>query len=271
MRLVAFVNRQGGEERRNEMAGAGELIDFDPTDPTIVKVHYDLSAWTFDQRAELSEALAESETPHSWDGEELVVPEVVEGAVDAIFEELERDLGPFPVALEEGAPATEFGLDEWTTADRELLTASLVDAEVPHRWEGTTIVVAEDAEETVDDLLDSIEHGELLSADDESSNEPPDGVLSTIFLAADKLAKDPFDAKSRTALIDVSRHTDPKHPPYAFAPRTWAQTVRRVDALVRRFDDEAAGRDRDEVDTAEESSDVVGMAQELRASLRDFV
>ena len=149
---MAFVNRQGGEERREETAGAGELVDFDPTDESIVKVHYDLSAWSFDQRAELSEALAESATPHAWDGEELVVPEVVEEAVDAIFDRLEGEIGPFPIVLEHGEPATEFGLDEWTESDRQLLAEALIESEVPHRWEGTTVVVAEDAEDAVDDL-----------------------------------------------------------------------------------------------------------------------
>jgi hypothetical protein len=43
-----------------------------------------------------------------------------------------------------------------------VLTDALVDAEIPHRWEGTTVIVAEDAEHAVDDLLDAIEAGELL-------------------------------------------------------------------------------------------------------------
>ena len=40
--------------------------------------------------------------------------------------------------------STEFGLDEWSADDRALLTESLIDAEIPHRWEDTTVVVAAD-------------------------------------------------------------------------------------------------------------------------------
>ena len=35
--------------------------------------------------------------------------------------------------------------------------------EIPHRWQGTTIFVARDAESEVDELLDAIESGELIS------------------------------------------------------------------------------------------------------------
>lgn len=267
MRPVAFVNRQGGEERRDEWGVSGEPFEFDPTDPDVVKVHYDLSTWNFDQRAELAEVLAESGLPHVWDGEELVVPEVVEAEADAVLERLERELGPFPIVLEEGEPATEFGLDEWSEVDRRVLTESLVDSEIPHRWEGTTVVVAADAEDAVDDLLDAIEAGELLSADEQGA-EPPDGALSTIFLAADRLAKDPLDARARTTLLELRGQIDARHPPYAFAPRTWARTVDGVGAIVARIEADAVGPGAPDTD---ESSDVIGLAQDLRALIRPYV
>lgn len=271
---MAFVNKQGGAEKHEDVAGAGELIDFDPNDPTIVKVHYDLSAWTFDQRAELAEALAEADVPHAWDGEELVVPEAVEEAADALFDQLESELGPFPIVLEDDAESTEFGLDEWTDADRDVLSEALVESEIPHRWEGTTVLVARDAEDAVDDILDAIEAGELMSAEGtDAGSEPPEGALSEIFLTANKLAKDPFDAKARRTLIELNGKIDAKHPPYAFAPRPWAQTVEQVQAIVDRVMDDADG-DRVEEDRdaeLEESSDVIGLAQTLRTHLRPYV
>jgi hypothetical protein len=261
---VAIVSKGGGAEQQNETAGSGELIDFDPNDDTIVKVHYDVSAWTFEQQAELAEAMAEALVPHAWVGIELVVPEFAEADVDAIFERLEQELGPFPVGLAEEEPSTEFGLDEWSEADRKVLTEALVASEIPHRWEGTTVVVAEDAEHSVDDLLDAIESGELLTADDTGANEPPEGALASIFLAADRLAKDPLDAKSRTTLIDLAEVIDKKHPPYAFAPRTWAGAVAGVNRIVERIGADAVG-------PGVEESDVIELAQELRTLLRPYV
>ncbi|WP_041298038.1 hypothetical protein [Ilumatobacter coccineus] len=270
---MAFVNKQGGAEKHETQAGAGLDIDFDPSDPATVKVHYDLSAWTFDQRAELSEALADADLPHAWDGEELLVPESVEDATDAMFDKLEAEIGPFPIGLDDDAESTEFNLDEWTDADRKVLTESLVESEIPHRWTGATVIVAQDAEDAVDDLLDAIESGELMSADPSSEASAPDGVLSDVFLAANKLAKDPFDAKSRTLLIDLNEQIDPKHPPYAFAPRTWSQVVDGVGKIVDRIMADASGDrvDDDGSDRLDESSDVIGLAQSLRELVRPFV
>ncbi|MGI9646273.1 MAG: hypothetical protein ACR2O6_13285 [Ilumatobacteraceae bacterium] len=265
---MAFVNKQGGEERRNELAGAGEMVDFDPHDESVVKVHYDLAAWTFDQRAELAEALAEALIPHAWDGEELLVPESVEGAVDELFDVLERELGPFPILLEEGAPSTEFGLDEWPAADRTLLTEALVDSEIPHRWEGTTVVVAADAEESVDELLDAIESGDMLSADTAPGHDPPEGVLSTVFLAASSLVKDPYDAGARSTLVELGPLLDPKRPPFAFAPRTWSLTVDGVDEIAEQVTAEAKGADAAGGDSA---AAVSASAERLKTLLRPFV
>ena len=200
---MAFVNKQSGDEAQQERAASGEPFDFDPNDPDVVKVHYDVSGWNLDQRAELSEALAEAELPHVWEGDEVIVPEVVEADVDVLFDQLDTILGPFAIVLDDDAESTEFGLDEWSDADRTVLTEALIASEVPHRWDGTTVVVAADAEHAVDDLLDAIEAGELLGDAGGAEAAPPEGALSTMFLAADRLAKDPMDSGARTDLIEL--------------------------------------------------------------------
>lgn len=262
---MAFVNRQGGAEKQEDVAGAGQLIDFDPTDPSVVKVHYDLSAWTFDHRAELAEALASADIPHAWDGDELLVPDAVEDATDAMFERLEEELGPFPIGLADDEESTEFGLDEWSDGDRKVLSEALVESEVPHRWEGTTLLVARDAEDAVDELLDAIEAGELMSAD-ESTSYARDGVLSDVFLNANKLAKDPNDAKSRAALLDLDAEVDASAPPYAFSPRTWEATVAGVSAVVERIRADAVADG-----SGDDDDDVRERARSLAALVRPYV
>ncbi len=269
------MNKQGGEQAQ-DTAASGQPIDFDPNDDTIVKVHYDLAAWSFDHRAELAEALADGGVPHYWDGDELVVPEVVEEAADAMFEQLEEQLGPFPVTLVLDEESVEYGLDEWSESDRRALTEALVDAEIPHRWEGAVINVAADAEDDVDSLLDAIEAGELGVVDDDGSNDPPDGVLGDIFLVADKLAKEPFDAKARRKVIDIDGLIHPKHPPYQLNPRVWTQAVSGVAAIVDRIVADADGNDVGDEEVGDdghlqESSDVIGLAQALRSTVRDYV
>ncbi len=264
---MAFVNKQSGDEAQQDRAASGEPYDFDPNDPDVVKVHYDVSGWNFDQRAELSEALAEAELPHVWDGDELVVPEVVEVQVDALFDELDKVLGPFAIVLDDDAESTEFGLDEWSDADRTVLTEALIASEVPHRWDGTTVVVASDAEHAVDDLLDAIEAGELLGDGGDTDEAPPEGALSTMFLAANRLAKDPMDAAARHDLLELAPHVDAKIPPYGMAHRPWAGAVGGVDVIVELINHDAVTGSPG--DTAE--SDIIGAAQELRSLLRPYV
>jgi hypothetical protein len=259
---VAFVNKQSADQS-NELAGSGQPIDFDPNDPDTVKVHYDVSGWTIDQRAELSEALANSELPHFWDEDELVVPEIVEEQVDVLFERLEEEIGPFAIPLDEDAESTEFGLDEWSDDDRAVLTEALVEAEIPYRWTGSTVVVAVEAEHAVDDLLDKIEAGELISTAADEGNAAPEGAISTIFLASDKLAKDPLDAKARKVLIELQPQLDRKRPPYGLAQRTWVGAVDGVGQIVDHIIAGSSG--------ADSESDVIGAAQELRALIRPYV
>lgn len=259
---MPFVNKSGEDDRDAARAAAGGPppefdVAFDPNDPDQVKVHYDLAAWSIDQRAELAETLAELGVPHIWEGEELVVPEAIEGEVDDLFERLEAEIGPFAVALPDGAPATEFVLEEWSHADRETLEQALVEAEIPHVWNGATLRVAEDAEHVVDDLLDAIEAGEVASLDEDV--QAPDGALHDLFAAADRLARDATHAGSRTAVLDLVPRLSPDAPPFGLAARAWATIVGHARALVDRFED---GADGEVVETA---------AAELRAVCRPYV
>ena len=240
VRRMPFVNKSGeeGEEESTDVAAGAPPafdIDFDPYDPDQVKVHYNLAGWGIDPRAELAESLAEQGIPHVWEGDELVVPEAVEGPVDALFESLEAELGPFPVVLLEDEPATEFGLDEWSPAQLESLTISLVEAEIPHRWQGTTLQGASDAEHVVDDLLDAIESGEVASLDADAS--APDGALHELYDTADQLRRDPTDSSARERLLALVPALSPSAPPYGLAAASWVAMVDAAQQVVEGFEE----------------------------------
>jgi hypothetical protein len=233
------------------------LDDWDPNDPDAVKVHYDVSAWNLEQRAELSAQLADDDIPHVWAGDELVVPEELEDRTDALFAQLEEELGPFPIALQEDDPAVEYGLDEWPDDDRDTLTAALIESGVAHRWEGSTIFVAAEAEPAVDELLDGIEAGTVVAG---SAAAPPEDVLPRLFASADRLAKDPEDRVGREDVALLAAACDPDHPPYGLAKNAWRGVV------------EASGRLAVATDASEPSpSDVIGAAQHLRSLVRPYV
>jgi len=255
---MPFVNNQGDDGQELSTESVTPLdIDFDPNDPDVVKVHYNLAGWSLDQRAELSELLAEHSVPHLWEGEELVIPELIEEQVDFLFDELEREIGPFPVPLAPDEPSTEFGLDEWSFADIESLRVSLVEAEIPHRWDRRTVVVAQDAEHVVDDLLDAIEAGEVASLDEDAA--APDGALQDLYVAADQLMRDSAHAKARTTLLDLVPALESDVPPFGLAVNAWTVIVERAAALRDVFE---AGGDSERVQEA---------AEELRAVCRPYV
>lgn len=258
---MPFLNRSDdeGEESTAVAAGAPPAldVDFDPNDPDQSKVHYDLSGWTIDQRAELAETFAERGIPHVWEGEEVVVPEELEGLVDDLFDALEAEIGPFPVGLPDDAPVTEFGLDEWPPADIETLHRALLDAEIPHRWEGRTLLVASDAETVVDDLLDAIESGEVASLDEGA--DAPDGALQDLYLHSDRLMRDLANGSSRAALVDLVPQLSGDVPPFGLAVGSWRTIVERAVALVEAFE---AGAETDDLQAATEA---------LRSACRPWV
>ncbi len=236
---MPFLNNAGNDEEHSSEAIAGGPpsfdVDFDPNDPEQTKVHYDLTGWSIDQRAELAETLAERSVPHIWEGHELVVPEAIEGPVDRLFDELEAEIGPFPVPLYSDDSSTEFGLDEWPRGDMDLLQQSLVEAEIPHRWEGTTLFVATDAEHVVDDLLDAIEAGDVASLDEES--DAPDGALHDLYVAADRLRRDPTNSAARESLFGLVPQLSPGAPPFGLPAKSWASMVAEGQRLVLAFGD----------------------------------
>ena len=259
---MAILSKSGGEDEEDRVdAAAGTpdpfSIDFDPNDPDQTKVHYNLTGWSFDQRAELSETLAERGVPHVWEEEELVVPEEIEAAVDALFDELEAEIGPFPVPLLEGDASTEFGLDEWPARDIETLRDSIIEAEIPHLWQGRTLLVAQDAEDVVDDLLDAIEAGDVALIDEDA--EAPDGALHDLYVAADRLARDATHGAGRSTILELVPQLSPTVPPFGMAAGAWGVIVGHAQALNERFEEGA------------DTELVQAQADELRSVCRPYV
>ena len=205
--------------------------EFDVNDEDSVNVFYDLTVWDADQRSALVESLAAASIQHAWRGDELVVPEDAEDATDDIFERLEREIGPFPVPLNDDEDATEFQLEEWSVSERGVLNEQLIAGEIPHRWEGDSLFVIRDAGDDVDELLDAIESGDLAVLDSSA----PDGALNTLFSIGDNLARSVDDATARMQLFDLSPQLSETSPPYGVARNTWMSVFSAVQQLAGSF------------------------------------
>jgi hypothetical protein len=250
------------------------MTDWNHDDPDAIRVHYDLSAWNFDQQAELAAALADAELPHGWDGSDLVVPEEAEERVDAIIDEVERRLGivdltvsdfdggsMVPVKLDDAVPTTEYDLADWTPLELQSIGHALTDAQIPFRWDSTLLLVGTDDEAVVDALLDEIERGDysdVLGPGDAEAASPEE--LTSMFLAAERLRREPRDPDGLDHLVLVGE-ADPDHPPFGVTPRLWSDAC----ALVDRIADALAA------DTGPDEETAMAAAGDLYELLRPHV
>ena len=262
--------------------------DWSPSDPERPTVAYDLSGWSFDHQAELAARLAEAEVAHAWEGTELVVPEEFEAAADSVIASVEQQYGiddsghsavggespvgrslvdePVQQPLVEGRLVTEYDLSEWEVPEREAATRVLLRQQRPFAWEGTVLVVHADDEDVVDSVLDMIEaaipDGVFPDADDTpDEGRLPFETLTTFFLMADRLRRDPLDADGLEQLLDALDVVEPGRPPYGVDIRLWERTCELADELA------GALADDDEPDHDE----VVHLAAELHELLRPFI
>jgi hypothetical protein len=243
------------------------MSDRDPTDPRQLpedeQVVYELGEWSLDLQAEAAELLAESEIPHAWEGTDLVVHVDWEHTVDELLDDLERGAtGEVDASDDE----LVYELDEWSAEDRETLTAKLTDAEIPHQWEGETmLVVSPQYEGLVEAVLDELEFPHALEVEaiepvDEEAEETSFEVLSSLFLAADRLKGNPLDPEGITDLTDALEQADPDAPPFGIVPGLWRDAVDRANRIADAL-----------ADDDDRSDDVAAESAGLQALLRPYV
>ncbi len=242
----------------------------DPANPLDLpeqeQVVYELAGWSFDMQAEAAEVLAESQIPHAWDGTDLVVHVDWEQMVDELLDAVERGAtGTVDTSDDE----LVYELDEWPADDRETLRAKLAESGLEHRWEGeTTLVVAPGDEEMVEALLDGVEFPDALPVAEVEEDDPATvaaeetsfEVLSSLFLAADRLKGNPLDAEGIADLTDALDDADPDVPPFGIVPGLWRDAVDRGNRLADTL-----------ADDEDRSPEVAEQAAALQAILRPFV
>jgi hypothetical protein len=233
--------------------------EWNPNDPDATRVHYDLSAWSFDQQAELASELADAEIPHAWDGAELLVPEEFEAATDSAVAIVEERLGivddaepvddsaPEPVELADDTLTTEYDLAEWSVDERGTVGNLLINQHLPFKWNAHVLLVATAHEEAVEAILDAVESGEAelmpVIERDELGNEIiidvddpvgklPFETLSTFFLAGERLKRDPLDATGLEQLLKALDVADPERPPYGVEKALWVRTCELAEELA---------------------------------------
>lgn len=163
----------------------------------------------------------------------------------------------------------EFDLSEWTAEERARLAARLQTDGVAHRWEApfvdprslvptaaggvdrNLLVVPADDAETIDEILDEVEFPDALEpvTDVEADDEASYAVMSDLYVAADRLKRNPADSDAATDLVMAATNASSASVPYGVEIKLWEQVQVLAAGLAK-----ALGEDADDSDVAADSA-----------------
>jgi hypothetical protein len=237
----------------------------------LVSEHEDSVAYDFDelepmQRLAIDERFWANGVPHSWDGASLVVREEDEEAADELIDAADSD-----EFLGREAAQISYELDDWDDDHRAELAEAMAGSGIEHAWdEHGELVVLEEDEDRVDALIDAVEQGrtEVNLDDSDDAGEGAGGddsldaqeVLSSLFVAADRLMHDALDPEGVLSFVDGAELAETLPLPYGFSPAVWDDIIGQVQAL-------AGAIEADDVDDEE----IVEQATKVRTTLRQYV
>ncbi len=217
----------------------------DPDAERTGEVHYELDDWSAEARDLLDRLLTSNEVAHAWQGGTVTVSEADEDAVDDLDDEVELALQP---SLDPDAERVVYEVAEWGDELRQAFGDALTAEGIRHEWDQMGDVAVEAADEDrVDALLDAME-----GLDDEEDGPEPSEVLSELFVASDKLRRNPRDVKAVSAAMAGATSVVALAPPYGLDRRTWARIGLKAGSLrlaltAEPADDEAVGEAAEEL------------------------
>ena len=283
--------RRGSADTESEPF-SGDAVDQDSGDDGGEWLAYELHEWSLESRVMLQQLLTVDKVVHSWQGTTLMVHESLEETVDSLVDEVEeteraKEATSRPIGPEDAL--TAFELAEWPQALRAELVERLVQARVPHildtegdaaeagaaegdaaasdadgrdsdqdtePGEVCDLLVREVDEERVELLID-----DLLAREEEAQFEELDGLevnglLSDLFVACDRLRRDPGDLDGVRGVMTHGRRIAGVRTPFGFSAPGWRNLRNSVSELLDLVESEDADRD-DLRDLAHRMSDTL--------------
>ena len=277
-----------GDEVVGDLTDAGDAdAGGDAGDDAGEWLAYEFHAWSLESRVMLQQLLTVDQVVHSWQGTTLMVHESLEAAVDSLVDEVEeteraKEAIARPIGPED--PLTAFELAEWPEALRVELMERLVQARVPHildtegdadpdaegdpdaadpdaegapdaadpdaeRAEVCDLLVREADEERVELVID-----DLLAREEEAEFEEMDGLevnglLSDLFVACDRLRRDPRDVEGVRGVVAYARRVAAVRTPFGFSAANWRSLRNAAGDLLALVE----GEDSDEDDLREQA------------------
>ena len=200
-----------------------------------------------------------------------------DGDLELDFGDLDRHSpGPDPEPTAGADPRPEADLDDcmplddereqvgyelysWDPGQLDELDDALHELGLPHEWvsDGYEVVVHAENEEQVDALLPTIRYPDEIPAEDDDGDDTDIEVLGELFVAADRMQRDPTGDAVAAFLDAAERIGD--HPPYGVDATQWTKVVEVVDELIDMFH------------AAAPTGEIAAMATTLRNRLRPLI
>ncbi len=213
---------------------------------------YDLHDWASESRRMLDGLLTSAGVDHAWQGASLIIREDDEEQVDEFVEEVERTTLP---TLDPDKEHLGVDLSGWSEDLVGALSERMGLLGIAHEFdmEGDLVLHAED-EAAFDELVEQLS-AELEHAEDDADLVELDGVelqglLTEVFVAADRLRKDPRDPEGVLGMVDHAERLAGVRSPFGIDGVAWRDLraeVGALDALLRT--DEPSDDDDDEIRT----------------------
>ena len=238
-----------GDEVVGDLTDAGDSdAGGDAGDDADEWLAYEFHAWSLESRVMLQQLLTVDQVVHSWQGTTLMVHESLEATVDSLVDEVEeteraKEAIARPIGPED--PLTAFELNEWPEALRAELMERLVQARVPYildtegdadpdveggadaadpdaeRAEVCDLLVREADEERVELVIDDLLAREEEADFDEMDGLEVNGLLSNLFVACDRLRRDPRDVDGVRGVVANARRVAAVRTPFGFSAANW--------------------------------------------------
>lgn len=198
--------------------------------PSDGQLEYDFHEYSAESRSMLESLLLGAKIPHAWHGAVLIVGERDESKVDELVAGVDRAARP---ALEPSAETVGYELGEMSDDEVTRLTEVLEEAEVTYGFDvdGDLEVYAAD-EERVDALMDKLAEevvAETFGPGLEGVD--PHAVVSRLFLASDRLARNPRDRKGLRDLKRFGEDVLKLALPFGFEAKVWRSLLDQVSDL----------------------------------------
>jgi hypothetical protein len=221
---------------------------------------FDLSDWPPEALEVTRSLLAGAEVPHRWEDDRLVVDASLREEAQALLDEVVAASHP---RLEADEDRTAYELADWPDDELADLAEALDREGIVHEWtdDGDLLVYAID-EERVDALFDALGlHGPddgRISLDGEELTQ----LLSTAFVAADKLGRDARDPDAVVDAVSSSRRLADVSTPVGFDADAWTRLNDQLAELARMLES---------ADDTADDEEVSRRARDVRERLRAWI